>query len=57
MFHREAARRQDDSEKRRVILDQLSDHLRQHLESAEQGGRLAGRANGPTIGGNNRNES
>ena len=36
MFHREAAKRQDHSEKRRVILDQLSDHLRNHLDAIEQ---------------------
>jgi hypothetical protein len=35
MFHREAARRQDQSQKRQVILDQLSDHLRHHLETPE----------------------
>jgi len=40
MFHRESARRQDRSEKRQVILDQLSDHLRHHLEAAEPGNRL-----------------
>jgi hypothetical protein len=42
MFHREAARRQDQSQKKQVILDQLSEHLRQHLETAEPGNRLAG---------------
>ena len=41
MFHRETARRQDQSEKRQVILDQLSDHLRQHLESSDGVNRLA----------------
>lgn len=41
LFHREAARRQDQSEKRRVILDQLSDHLRNHLETTPSGNRLA----------------
>ncbi len=41
MLHREAARRQDQSEKRKVILDQLSDHLRHHLENVEPGNRLA----------------
>jgi hypothetical protein len=51
MFHREAAKRQDQSEKRRVILDQLSDHLRNHLETIEPSNRLAaasvaGAANG-----------
>ena len=40
MFHREAARRQDESQKRQVILDQLSDHLRSHLEAVESGNRL-----------------
>jgi hypothetical protein len=44
MFHREAARRQDQSEKRQVILDQLSDHLRNHLEAVEPGNRLANNA-------------
>ncbi len=44
MFHRESARRQDESEKRKVILDQLSDHLRHHLENPEPGSRLATRA-------------
>lgn len=33
MFHREAAKRQNQVEKRQVILDQLSDHLRHHLET------------------------
>jgi hypothetical protein len=41
MFHREAARRQDQSDKRQVILDQLSDHLRHHLENGEPASRLA----------------
>lgn len=41
MFHRESAKRQDQSEKRRVILDQLSDHLRNHLEAIEPANRLA----------------
>ncbi len=40
MFEREASRRQDESQKRQVILDQLSDHLRTHLESVEPGNRL-----------------
>jgi hypothetical protein len=40
MFHREAARRQGDSEKRQVILDQLSDHLRHHLEAGDSRNRL-----------------
>jgi hypothetical protein len=46
MFHREAARRQNQSEKRQVILDQLSDHLRHHLETAEPGNRLAATTGG-----------
>jgi hypothetical protein len=40
IFHREAARRQDETQKRQVILDQLSDHLRSHLESVEPNNRL-----------------
>ena len=44
MFHREAARRQDQSEKRRVILDQLSENLRHHLENIEPANRLAASA-------------
>jgi hypothetical protein len=44
MFHREAAKRQDQSEKRKVILDQLSDHLRTHLDTATPENRLAGPA-------------
>jgi len=50
MFHREAARRQDQSEKRQVILDQLSDHLRHHLQTVETGNRVAG--NGSVAGRN-----
>jgi len=40
MFQREAARRHDESQKRQVILDQLSDHLRTHLESVDANNRL-----------------
>jgi hypothetical protein len=40
MFHREAAKRKDQSEKRQVILDELSDHLRTHLERLDPGNRL-----------------
>jgi hypothetical protein len=50
MFHREAARRQDQSVKRQVILDQLSDHLRTHLETAESGNRLAASSTAPAFG-------
>ncbi len=53
MFHREAARRQDQTAKRQIILEQLSDHVRQHLDSpaapslAEAGARPAAyRGNG-----------
>jgi hypothetical protein len=42
MFHREAARREDQTQKRQIILEQLSDHVRNHLDSAEPGSRLAG---------------
>lgn len=41
MFHREAARRQNQSEKRQVILDQLSEHLRQHIETGGSANRLS----------------
>jgi len=41
VFHRETARRQDQAEKRQVILDQLSEHLRSHLDTVEVGSRLA----------------
>jgi hypothetical protein len=41
MFHREAAQRQNQSEKRQMILDQLSEHLRGHLETVGSGNRLA----------------
>ena len=44
VFHREAARRQDQAEKRQVILDQLSEHLRSHLNTVEAGNRLASAA-------------
>jgi len=47
MFHREAARRQGQSEKRQVILDQLSDHLRQHLDTADSRNRLAAEVSSP----------
>ena len=50
MFHREAAKRQDQSEKRKVILDQLSDHLRNHLEAVEPTNRLAAAAAGAALG-------
>jgi hypothetical protein len=42
MFHRETARRQDQTQKRQIILEQLSDHVRHHLDSAEPGNGLAG---------------
>jgi len=47
MFHREAARRQDQSQKRQIILEQLSDHVRTHLDSVETGNRLTGSAAAP----------
>jgi len=42
LFHRESARRQDQSEKRQLVLDQLSDHLRQHLDTIDTRNRLPG---------------
>ena len=47
MFHRESARREDQTQKRQIILEQLSDHVRNHLDSAEPGSRLAGAGAGP----------
>lgn len=35
VFHRETARRQDQAEKRQLILDQLSEHVRNHLDAVE----------------------
>ncbi len=52
MFHRESARRQNQAEKRKVILDQLSDHLRQHLEPGDGASRLAGVGADPKLNGN-----
>jgi hypothetical protein len=49
MFHREAAKRQDQSQKRQVILDQLSEHLRTHLETLEPANRLVTNTNGPSV--------
>ncbi|HKS35830.1 MAG TPA: hypothetical protein VJW76_01485 [Verrucomicrobiae bacterium] len=40
VFHRETAQRQDQAEKRQMILDQLSEHLRSHLDTVEAGNRL-----------------
>ena len=41
LFHRESARRQDQSQKKQVILDQLSEHLRHHIETDPSSNRLA----------------
>ena len=49
MFHREAAKRQDQSQKRQVILDQLSEHLRTHLETVEPGNRLVTNTSGASV--------
>jgi hypothetical protein len=40
LFHRENARRQDQTQKRQIILEQLSDHVRHHLDPAESGNGL-----------------
>ncbi len=50
MFHRETARRQDQSQKRQIILDQLSDHLRSHLATVGSGPRLPGNSAIPEPG-------
>lgn len=53
MFHREAARRQDQTQKRQIILEQLSDHVRNHLDPVDPAGRLAGAGSGtPSARGN-----
>ncbi len=49
MFHREAARRQDQTEKRQVILEQLSDHVRNHLDSVGPENRLEGAGAGTPL--------
>ena len=36
LFHREAARRQDQAQKRQIILEQLSDQVRLHLDPLER---------------------
>ncbi len=41
MFHREAARRQDQTQKRQIILEQLSDHVRSHIEPVGPGRSVA----------------
>lgn len=50
MFHREAARRQDQTQKRQIILEQLSDHVRQHIDPAEPADQLAGIVTSPYRG-------
>jgi hypothetical protein len=50
VFHRETAKRQDQSQKKQIILDQLSQHLRSHLEAVEPGNRLAASVSVPTPG-------
>jgi hypothetical protein len=49
LFHREAAKRQDQTEKRQVIMEQLSENLRHHLESIEPGNRLVRNAANPPL--------
>ena len=51
LLHREAAKRQDQSEKRQVILDQLSEHLRHHLEGGPAN-RLTANATASALPGN-----
>jgi membrane protein implicated in regulation of membrane protease activity len=53
MFHREAARRQDQTQKRQIILEQLSDHVRHHLDPANPETPFAGAgATSPSYRGN-----
>jgi len=49
MFHKETAKRQNQAEKRQIILDQLSDHLRNHLDGADANRRLAGDQEGNSL--------
>ena len=44
VFHRERAQRKDQSEKRQVILDQLSEHVRNHLETSNSSNRLTAKS-------------
>jgi hypothetical protein len=49
MFYREDARRQDQTQKRQIILEQLSDHVRHHLDPVSPDGaatQTAYRGNG-----------
>jgi len=53
MFHREVARRQDQTQKRQIILEQLSDHVRNHLDSPLAENRVAAaEAGAPARNGN-----
>jgi hypothetical protein len=54
LVHREKARRQDQSQKRQIILDQLSEHLRQHIDETETGNRLPANTPPSALGRNNR---
>ena len=51
IFHREAARRQDQSEKKQMILNQLSDHVRHQLSAMDSLPGVA-RSDAPTAGRN-----
>jgi hypothetical protein len=50
LFYRETAKKQDQSVKREVILSQLSDHLRHHLDTVEPGNRFANALSSPAVG-------
>jgi hypothetical protein len=53
IYRREAARRQDQSEKKQIVLDQLSDHLRHHLQAIDSDRRMARSAAEPSFNTNN----
>ena len=53
MFHRETAKRQDQSEKRQLVLEQLSEHVRNHLETIQAGNRFATASPSVATGRNN----
>lgn len=55
IFNREAARRHDHSEKKQMILDQLSEHVRHQLSAMDSVNRVAQTATDAPAGGRNGN--
>jgi len=52
MLHRENAKRQNQTEKRQVILEQLSEHVREHLQTLEDTSRITPTVSSPLPGKN-----